>query len=433
MRIYDIIDKKRRGIELTDSEIAFFVENYTHGSIHDYQASALCMAICINGMVDEECRSLTYHMMHSGDTVDLSSLPNTVDKHSTGGVGDLTSLVVGPAVASLGLTVAKMSGRGLGHTGGTIDKLESIPGFRTGLTSEEFHRQVEKIGIAIIGQSEKLAPADKKLYALRDVTATVESVPLIASSIMSKKLAAGAETIVLDVKYGSGAFMKTPHDAENLAETMVNIGRLMGRNMAALVTSMEYPLGRKIGNTLEVIEAVEILRGEVRGDAREVCVNLIANMLSLSKGTSIDTSLSLANDAIDSGKAYVKFLEWIGAQGGDVSYITENKLPVGRFTRDVVAPKDGYIVKADTDRIGMTSCILGAGRMTKSDVPDLTAGLVLHVDCGERVEKGQKIATLYTSDESKLDGAEQMLLDSIHITTNEADVTKLPLIYKVLR
>lgn len=432
MRIFDIISKKRHGEKLTDAEIKFFVDGYTRGDVPDYQASALCMAICCRGMNEDECSSLTYHMMNSGDTVDLSALPFTADKHSTGGVGDLTSLVVAPTLATLGVNIAKMSGRGLGHTGGTIDKLESIPGFCTSLTGEQFMKQVREIGVAIIGQTADLAPADKKLYALRDVTATVESLPLIASSIMSKKLAAGAETIVLDVKYGSGAFMKTAEDAVELAEAMVKIGRDMGRKMGALVTSMEFPLGRKIGNTLEVIEAVEILRGELAGDAKTVCINLAANILSLSKGTPLEEAFELVNEAIDSGKAYAKFLEWIGAQGGDISYITENRLPVGKFTREVKAATEGYICGMDTEKVGMASCLLGAGRVTKDDEPDLTAGLVLHVDLGEKLTEGQTIATLYSSSEAKLDAAEKMLLASLKLSNST--VTDIPkLIYKVIR
>ncbi|MBE6626664.1 MAG: thymidine phosphorylase [Ruminococcaceae bacterium] len=430
--MFDIIAKKRHGEKLTDGEIKFFVDGYTHGDIPDYQASALCMAICCRGMDEEECSALTYHMMNSGDTVDLSALPCTADKHSTGGVGDLTSLVVAPTLATLGVNIAKMSGRGLGHTGGTIDKLESIPGFCTSLTGEQFMKQVSEIGVAIIGQTADLAPADKKLYALRDVTATVESLPLIASSIMSKKLAAGAETIVLDVKYGSGAFMKTAEDAVELAEAMVKIGRDMGRRMGALVTSMEFPLGRKIGNTLEVIEAVEILRGEIGGDAKTVCVNLAANILSLAKGIEIDDAFAAVNEAIDSGKAYEKFLAWIAAQGGDISYIIENRLPVGKFTREVVAACDGYVCGMDTERVGLASCILGAGRVTKDDEPDLTAGLVLHIDLGEKLTVGQKIATLYTSDSGKLESAEEMLISSLKLSETVPENTP-KLIYKIIR
>ena len=432
MRMFDIISKKRHGEKLSDEEIKFFVDGYTCGDVPDYQAAALCMAICCQGMDEEEVSALTYHMMNSGDTVDLSALPCTADKHSTGGVGDLTSLVIAPTLATLGINIAKMSGRGLGHTGGTIDKLESIPGFCTALTGDQFMKQVRDIGVAIIGQTADLAPADKKLYALRDVTATVESLPLIASSIMSKKLAAGADTIVLDVKYGSGAFMKTPEDAVNLADAMVKIGRDMGRRMGALVTSMEFPLGRKIGNTLEVIEAVEILRGELDGDAKTVCVNLAANILSLAKNVPMDEAFDAVNEAIDSGKAYEKFLTWIAAQGGDVSYIKENRLPVGKFTREVVSASNGYVCGMDTERVGLASCMLGAGRVTKDDEPDLSAGLVLHIAPGEKITAGQSIATLYASDEGKLDGAEKMLLSSLKLS--DAPVEDMPkLIYKVIR
>ena len=435
MRMYDIIAKKRHGLVLDDDEIKFFVDGYTRGDIPDYQASALCMAICLSGMTDEESARLTYHMMHSGDTVDLSSLTNTVDKHSTGGVGDLTSLVVAPTAASLGLTVAKMSGRGLGHTGGTIDKLESIPGFRTSLSSDEFYAQVRKIGVAVIGQTADLAPADKKLYALRDVTATIDAIPLIASSIMSKKLAAGSETIVLDVKYGSGAFMKTPEDAQKLARLMVNIGKSMGRNMAALVTSMDYPLGRMIGNSLEIIEAAKILRGELGGDALTVSLALISNLLSLSKGIPLDKAEAQAEDEIRSGRAYEKFLEWVTAQGGDASAITENRLEVGKCVREVRAEEDGYVLGADTERIGLSSCMLGAGRVTKDDVPDLSAGLVLHVDQGQNITRGDVLATLYASDEEKLAPAEEEFRAALKIcsTADEAQAAKPKLIYDVVR
>lgn len=435
MRMYDIIAKKRHGLTLDSEEIKFFVDGYTRGEIPDYQASALCMAICLSGMTDEESAALTYHMMHSGDTVDLSALPNTVDKHSTGGVGDLTSLVVAPTAASLGLTVAKMSGRGLGHTGGTIDKLESIPGFRTSLSSDEFYDQVKRIGVAVIGQTADLAPADKKLYALRDVTATIDAIPLIASSIMSKKLAAGSETIVLDVKYGSGAFMKAPEDAKKLARLMVDIGKSMGRKMAALVTSMEYPLGRKIGNSLEIIEAAEILRGEYSGDALTVSLALISNLLSLSKNIPIEEAERLAENELKSGKAYAKFLEWVTAQGGDASAITENRLAVAKHVREVRAETDGYVLGADTERIGLASCLLGAGRVTKEDNPDLSAGLVLHVDQCQKITRGDVIATLYSSDEKKLAPAEEELRSAIKLssTLEEAEHSKPKLIYDVIK
>ena len=435
MRIYDIIAKKRHSKVLTKQEIGFFVNEYTAGNIPDYQAAALCMAICCNGMNDEESTWLTYYMMHSGDCIDLSSLPNAVDKHSTGGVGDLTSLVVTPTVASLGLSVAKMSGRGLGHTGGTIDKLESIPGYRTSLSNDEVIGQAKDIGIALIGQTADLAPADKKLYSLRDVTATVDSIPLIASSIMSKKLAAGAGTIVLDVKYGSGAFMKTLGDAMSLAGLMVNIGKSVGRKMAALVTSMDYPLGRKIGNSLEVMEAAEILRGETKSDVLTVSVALASNMLSLAKNIPIEKAEENVREAISSGKAYEKFLEWIGTQGGDVSAITENRLPLGKFVHEVIAEEDGYVLGANTEELGLASCLLGAGRMRKEDVPDLSAGYILRVDQGQKVSKGDVLATMYASSEDKFAAAEEMFRGGMKFceTEGEAIDAKSALIFNVVK
>ncbi len=431
MRMYDIIAKKRHGCKLNDEEIAFFVRGYTDGSIPDYQASALLMAVCCNGMDEEECTSLTYHMMHSGDTLDLSSLRNTVDKHSTGGVGDMTSLVVTPTLAALGLNVAKMSGRGLGHTGGTVDKLESIPGFNTSLSMEAFLDQVREIGIAVIGQTADLAPADKKMYALRDVTATIDAVPLIASSIMSKKLAAGAESILLDVKYGSGAFMKTKENAAELAELMVKLGKNAGRNMGALVTSMEYPLGRKIGNSLEILEAVDILRDGERSDARYVSSELASHLYSVATGTGIDESRKLVNETIDSGRTYEKFLQWIGAQGGDPEAVDKRQLPLSPHRFELRSPVDGYIGSADTEGLGMASCILGAGRTTKEDVPDLGAGYILHVSLGQRVSHGDLLATLYTSDVMKMAPACNEILASLHITDEKPGM--LPdLIYKFI-
>ena len=429
MRIYDIIHKKRHSQSLSKEEIDFFVKEYTKGNIPDYQASALCMAICCNGMTDEECFNLTDSMMHSGDIIDLSSLPYTAAKHSTGGVGDLTSLIVTPILATLGLSVAKMSGRGLGHTGGTIDKLESIPGFRTSLSAEEFMEQVKRIGLCVIGQTENLAPADKKLYALRDVTATIDSIPLIASSIMSKKLAAGTHNIVLDVKYGSGAFISDPDEAVKLANTMVKIGRMMGKNVCAVVTSMAYPLGRKIGNSLEIIEATEILRCEDRGDALTVSVELASILLSITKGIDMEEAVRLVNDSLDSGKAYRKFLEWIEAQGGDSVLVDKGELCIADFTLEVEAEKDGYIFNADTEGIGMASCILGAGRTVKEEQPDLSAGLILNVSLGDKVKKGQSIAKLFSSSPEKLIPASEKLKASIMISEHRPE-TLPPLIYK---
>ena len=433
MRMIDLIRKKKRGLSLTEEEIAYFIDGYTRGEIPDYQASAFCMAVCFCGMTDEECACLTEKMMRSGDTVDLSSLAHTADKHSTGGVGDLTSLVTAPIAAAGGLSVAKMSGRGLGHTGGTVDKLESIPGFRTALTEEEFFAQVGRVGVAVVGQTANLAPADKKLYALRDVTDTVESIPLIASSIMSKKLAAGAESIVLDVKFGSGAFMKTPEDAEKLASAMVSVGRAHGRKMAALVTSMEFPLAPQIGNTLEVEEAVRILRGEdPRGyGIRTVAVRLAGEMLSLSFGLDPEEGAARAEELLRSGKAYQKFLEWIRAQGGDVSVIEEDRLPKAPYSRTVLSPRAGWINRTDTEGIGMAACLLGAGRMTKEDSPDLTAGIVLSFAPYDRVEKGQPLAALYSSDPARLDDAEARFTDSL--TFSDAPAEPSPLILKAIR
>ena len=433
MRMYDLIEKKKRGFALSSEELRFFVDGFTRGEIPDYQASALCMAICFNGMTPEECADLTEAMTDSGSRVDLSSLSHTADKHSTGGVGDLTSLITAPLAASLGLSVAKMSGRGLGHTGGTVDKLESIPGFRTALAKEEFLDQVRRIGVAVVGQTANLAPADKKLYAIRDVTATVDSIPLIASSIMSKKLAAGAESIVLDVKYGSGAFMKTADDARELARTMTAIGAAHGRHMAAFVTSMEFPLAPQIGNTLEVEEAVRILRGEEpRGwGIRTVAVRLAAEMLALSTGIASDDALREAEESLASGRAYAKFLEWIAAQGGDISYIEEDRFERAPCSREVRLTRDGYFTAADTERIGLASCLCGAGRMKKEDQPDLTAGLVMQIAPSERVRAGQTAAVLYAASEEKLDAAEEMLRSALVITDEPKETP--PLIADVVR
>ena len=430
MRMFDVIEKKKRGLPLTDSEIAFFVRGYTDGAIPDYQASALCMAICFRGMTGDECASLTRHMMESGDTVDLSAFPFTADKHSTGGVGDKTSLIITPTAAAVGLSVAKMSGRGLGHTGGTIDKLEAIPGFRTTLSPEDFMNQIHDIGAALIGQSGNLAPADKKLYALRDVTATVDSIPLIASSIMSKKLAAGAHTIVLDVKYGSGAFMKTPEDAAELARTMVDIGNANGRNTAALITSMETPLGNYVGNSAEVMEAWHVLTGKVRGDLYDVSCALCANMLSLAKDIPLADAEMQVKDAIDSGAARDKMLDWVAAQGGDSDYLTEEKFDIGRYRREIVADRDGWL-STDSEGIGRSACLLGAGRLTKDDTPDLTAGIRLCAKRGDRIRRGDVLGELFTSDESKLDAGEREFVSAMAVTDELPE--DMPLIYGTVR
>ena len=418
MRMYDIIKKKRDGGELSKAENDFFIKGYVDGSIPDYQASALCMAIFYSGMTEEETAALTLAMANSGDTVDLSRFGNnTADKHSTGGVGDKTTLIVAPIAASLGCIMAKMSGRGLGHTGGTIDKLESIEGFNTALTPEEFFSTVEKTGLAVVGQTGNLTPADKKLYALRDVTATVDSIPLIASSIMSKKLAAGAHTIVLDVKCGSGAFMKTPEEAKALALEMVKIGNNCGRNTSAVITNMDRPLGKNIGNALEIKEAIEVLKGNGPEDLREVCLSLATQIVSLSKGVDKDSARKLCEDALSSGKAFGKFKEWISAQGGNSQWVENPDLfPVAKFSKDILSQKDGYISGTDAESIGIASVMLGAGREKKDDTIDMSAGIIMHKKTGDFVKKGDSIATLYTCNEGSFPSAEKTLLQGIELS-----------------
>lgn len=433
MRIYDIIKKKRDGGELTAEEIRFFIDGFVGGSVHDYQAAALCMAIFYMGMTERETADLTQAMAESGDTVDLSEFGElTVDKHSTGGVGDKTTLIVAPIVASLNCIVAKMSGRGLGHTGGTIDKLESIDGFNTELSPDEFMAQVRKNGIAVVGQTGNLTPADKKLYALRDVTATVDSLPLIASSIMSKKLAAGAHTIVLDVKYGSGAFMKTPEDAQALAEAMVKIGNNCGRKTAAVITNMDIPLGNNIGNALEVKEAIEVLCGKGPEDLKEVCLTLATQMVSLSKNITEADARKLTEDALYSGKAFEKFKVWITAQGGNKEWLESPELfPKAPYCHCIKSPCDGYIEKIDTEAVGIASVILGAGRETKEDSIDMSAGIILHEKTGDRVFVGDTLATLYTSKEATLHSAEEKFLSALKFSHTPPE--NEPLIFKILK
>ncbi len=429
MRMYDIIKKKRDGGALSKEEIDFFIKGYVDGSIPDYQASAFCMAVFYSGMTEEETASLTLSMAHSGDTVDLSRFGTlSADKHSTGGVGDKTTLIVAPICASLGCVMAKMSGRGLGHTGGTIDKLESIEGFNTALSPEEFFTQVEKTGIAVVGQTGNLTPADKKLYALRDVTATVDSLPLIASSIMSKKLAAGAHNIVLDVKCGSGAFMKTPEDAEALATEMVKIGKMCGRNTSAVITNMNRPLGNNIGNALEVQEAIDVLKNNGPEDLREVCLALATEIVASTKGISREEAEILTNDALTSGKAYNKFIEWVKAQGA-----TQNELSFKKadYTYDVISETDGYIVSSDAEKIGISAVILGAGREKKEDTIDMSAGIILNKKTGDKVTKGDTIATLYSCNKNSFEGAKKQFLDALEFSENEP--IKEPLIYKVIK
>lgn len=433
MRMYDIIEKKRNGKELSKEEIEFFIKGYTNGSIPDYQASAFCMAVYFKGMTENETVLLTEAMANSGDTVDLSMFGTlSADKHSTGGVGDKTSLIVAPIVASLGGKVTKMSGRGLGHTGGTVDKLESIPGYKTTLSGDEFISQVEKVGMAIIGQSGNLTPADKKLYALRDVTATVDSIPLIVSSIMSKKIAAGSHNIVLDVKCGSGAFMKTFEDAEILANEMVKIGKGCGRNTAALITDMDRPLGSAVGNSLEVIEAVQVLKGELDNDLKEVCVSLASELISLVLSVSHCEALTMVNNALNSGKAFEKMKEWISAQGGDVSFIENtDKFPKAEYVYDVLADSDGYISSMDTEKIGLASVILGAGRENKEALIDFSAGIMLYKKTGDKIFKGEKLATLFTNNKISLEDAEKMYRSALFVSSVNPE--RKPLIYKVIR
>ncbi|HEY8420889.1 MAG TPA: pyrimidine-nucleoside phosphorylase [Thermoclostridium sp.] len=415
----DLIIKKRNGMKLTREEINFFVDGYTKGEIPDYQASAFLMAVFFNGMDTDETLWLTEAMLHSGDIVDLSCIPGIkVDKHSTGGVGDKTTLVIAPIVASCGVPVAKMSGRGLGHTGGTIDKLESIPGFRTSLSREEFVTNVKEIGIAVAGQTENLVPADKKMYALRDVTGTVENLSLIAASIMSKKLASGSDAIVLDVKVGSGAFMKTIGEAEKLARLMVDIGRGAGRKTVALITDMDRPLGNNIGNALEVSEAVDILNGKGPDDLREVCLELAANMLFVAGKGDIESCRRLAAGAIEKRTALKKLVEMVIRQGGDPKAIEDTaELPKARFKAEWKAETAGYIEKMHAEKLGYASLILGAGRKNKDDVIDHSAGIELVKKPSDKVERGETLAFLHTSDENRIPEALSVLETAVSISS----------------
>lgn len=427
-RFVDMIHKKKEGKLLESQEIRDMVSRYAAGKIPDYQMSAMLMAICFQGMNDEELTALTLAMRDSGETADLSGIPGIkVDKHSTGGVGDKTTLIVGPLVAACGVPVAKMSGRGLGFTGGTLDKLESIPGFRIDLTEEEFFRAVRASGISVIGQTGNLAPADKKLYALRDVTGTVESIPLIASSIMSKKLAAGSDKILLDVTTGSGAFIKDLEQSRELARRMTAIGRGAGRETVAMLTSMEEPLGFAVGNNLEVKEAIKTLRGEGPEDLREICLALAGMMLSLGKeGLSYKEGRSLAEETLDSGAAYGKFLDMVEGQGGDLSYIENmDKFQRAACERELTAGEEGYISSMDTEGIGITAGILGAGRETKESVIDHSAGIVMKKKIGDWVRRGDAIAVLYSSGEDKLHRAERCMQRCYTISDRRPEPLKL--------
>ena len=418
MRMADIIEHKKQGLALTKEEIEFFVKEYTNGDIPDYQASALAMAIYFNKMTNEETAALTLAMAKSGDMLDLSEFKNsTVDKHSSGGVGDKTTLVVAPIAAAAGCTVAKMSGRGLGFTGGTIDKLEAIPGFCTAMSPENFKKQARDIGLVVAGQTGNMAPCDKKLYALRDVTATVDCMPLIASSIMSKKLAAGAKNIVLDVKCGEGAFMKDIQSATLLAEDMVSIGRHCDRNVKALITDMSSPLGYAVGNSLEVAEAVKILKGENILHLTELCIALAANMISLTKEIDLKEAEIKAKEMINSGKALDKLKQMVKSQGGDVSYIEdENKFGFDKYKAEIKAEKQGYISKIDAQKIVNVCVILGAGRNVKKDNIDPLAGILFKCQKGDYISKNDTVMTLYSNDEKKLKNATSLILNSFEIS-----------------
>ena len=429
VRMYDLIMKKRNGGALSSDEIKTMIEEYVAGNIPDYQMSAFLMAVYYKGMTKEETLAMTMAAAHSGDMVDLSGIQGVkVDKHSTGGVGDKTTLIVAPIVAACGVKVAKMSGRGLGHTGGTVDKLEAIEGFRTTLDIEEFFDVVNKEGLSVIGQSGNLAPADKKLYALRDVTATVDSIPLIAVSIMSKKLAAGNDCILLDVKTGSGAFMKTVDDSIALAEEMVSIGENAGKRTVALITNMDIPLGHNIGNSLEVIEAADTLKGKGPYDLTEICLELASNMLFLAGKGAIEECRKMAEKAVNDGSALKRLCGMVKAQGGNEELILDtDKFKKAAFERELISDKDGYITFMNTEQCGIASSMLGAGRETKESAIDYAAGIILHKKTGDAVKKGEVIAKLYAEREELFERAKDTLKAAVTI---EAEPTgNEPLIY----
>lgn len=437
MRFVDLIEKKADGLALSKEEIQFMVDGYVRNEIPDYQMSAMMMAILERDMSDEETSELTLAMMHSGEVVDLSDLPGVkLDKHSTGGVGDTTTLVVAPLVAACGGTVAKMSGRGLGHTGGTLDKLESVPGTSVEQSLEQFKSIVRKCGLAVIGQTGNLDPADKKMYALRDVTATVRSIPLIASSIMSKKLASGADAIVLDVKTGTGAFMKNVDDARRLARTMVSIGTLTHRKVRALITDMNQPLGNAVGNALEVYEAVELLSGLIpeTDPLFEVCMLLGENLLMMAGiAENSESARTMLKEKIQDGSGLAKLREMITLQGGDASYLTvENmqKLIAVNQVIDLPAREDGFVTDMNAEMIGTAAQMLGAGRATKEDVIDPAVGLIMKVRCGKQIRKGETLCTLYVNDDTNLKEAKEHLYEAIHIERKKSEIR--PMIYDVI-
>lgn len=433
MRIFDVIKKKKQGLELTKDEIDFFIQNYVKGEIKDYQASALLMAICLKGMTENETKFLTFAMRDSGDKVDLSKISGVkVDKHSTGGVGDKTSLIIAPILASLGLKVAKMSGRGLGHTGGTIDKLESIDGYNVNLSTEDFINQVNEIGISIIGQTKSIAIADKKLYALRDATATIDSVSLVVSSIMSKKLAVDDDVIVLDVKTGSGAFCKTIKESVILAQNMVNIGKSANKKILAVITDMDIPLGKAIGNNLEVIEAIEVLKGKGPKDLKKICIALSSYILQLSNCGDYKTCEKMVKESLKSKKAFEKFKELVRYQQGDVSLIENpKKFKKAKYFKEVISNQSGFIQSVDTENYGVASLILGAGRNKIEDSIDYTAGIILNKKTGDFINKGETLLTLYTNDEKSLYKAEEIVINSTII--GDKKPKKSSLIKKIIR
>ena len=426
---YDVIAKKRDGNTLNKEELEYFINGYVKGDIQDYQAAALLMAIFLKGMTDKETADLTMIMVNSGETIDLSPIKGIkVDKHSTGGVGDTTTLVLAPLVAAAGVPMAKMSGRGLGHTGGTLDKLESIPGFRIDLSREEFINQVNRIGISIIGQTANLVPADKKMYALRDVTATVNSIPLIAASIMSKKIAAGTDAIVLDVKVGSGAFIPEVENARRLARIMVNIGSLVRRKVRAILTNMDEPLGSYIGNALEVKEAIEILRGEHKGSPLyEVSLTLASHLVYLGGvAENEEKGRELIEDLLIKGKGLEKFQELIEAQGGDPKVALDTSLlPQASDEVEILSRKAGFVTDFDTKKIGMAALILGAGRVKKGDPIDPAVGIVIKKRIGDEIERGEPLATIYGNDDTKIMQASEKFLESIEIKTEKPDSADL--------
>lgn len=417
MRMYDVILKKRQGIELSDKEIQWLIHGYVEGNIPDYQMSAFLMAVMFKGMTTKELGTFTMAMAHSGDMVNLSAVKGIkVDKHSTGGVGDKTTLVIASLVAACGGVVAKMSGRGLGHTGGTIDKMESIPGLKTELSEEAFRNQVNNIGVAVIGQSSNIAPADKKIYALRDVTATVDSIPLIASSIMSKKLASGADAILLDVKVGSGAFMKSLDEARRLAQTMVGIGRENKRTVKAVITDMDRPLGYAIGNALEIAEVIQTLRGHGPRDLTKECLVMAAYLLVMSEKGDYDTCYAKVQSALQNGDGLAKLRELIVSQGGDGRVVDNiSLLGQSQFTYDIKTSSAGYITHMDTEACGIASVMLGAGRTVKDGPIDMTAGIVMHKKTGDSIAEGDVIATLYADDESLFEGAAHAYVQALTI------------------